>query len=106
MRVPLFNPACLTSLRALINHPSAFVPGRTPSDEAVPAYLGQNYGALVTYTWGGALAARPGVHEAESFRRMRMGNCFMDVPISGAFDMVAYVPHASCTASVTELVAS
>ena len=105
MRVPLFNPACLPGLRALVNyHPSAFVLGRAPSDEAVAAYLGQNYGALVTDPWGGERAARPGVHEAESFQRM--GNCFMDVSIFDTFDVVAYVPHASCTACVAELMAS
>ena len=105
MRVPLFNSACLPGLRALVNyHPSAYVLGRAPSDEAVAAYLGQNYGALVTDPWGGERAACPDVHEVESFGWM--GNCFMDVPISDAFDVVAYVSHASCTACVAELMVS
>ena len=42
-------------------------------------------------------AARPGIHDAESFRRMRMEDYFMDVPVFDAFDAVAFIPWTSCT---------
>jgi erythromycin esterase len=48
-------------------------------------------------------AARPGVHDAESFQRMRMVDYFIDIPV---FDAVAHVPHTSCTTYVTEPIAS
>jgi erythromycin esterase len=40
-------------------------------------------------------AARSGVHDAESFRRMRMEDYFMDVPVFDAFDAIVYVPQIS-----------
>jgi erythromycin esterase len=51
-------------------------------------------------------AARPGAHDAGSFRRMRMEDYFMDVPVFDTFDAVAYVPDTSCTAYVGEPIAS
>ncbi len=51
-------------------------------------------------------AARPGVHDAESFQRMRMEDYFMDVPVFDAFDAVAHVSHTSSATNVTEPIAS
>jgi hypothetical protein len=42
-------------------------------------------------------AARPLVHDLETFQRMRMENYFMDVPVFDAFDAIASIPHTSCT---------
>jgi erythromycin esterase len=41
--------------------------------------------------------ARPVVHDALSFQRMRMEDYFMDAPIFDAFDAVACLPQTSCT---------
>jgi erythromycin esterase len=51
-------------------------------------------------------AARLGIHDAESFQRMRMEDYFMDVPVFDAFDAVAYIPDTSCTAYVGEPIAA
>ena len=40
-------------------------------------------------------AARLGIHDAESFQRMRMEDYFMDVPVFDAFDAIAYVTRTS-----------
>jgi erythromycin esterase len=37
-------------------------------------------------------AARPAVHDAESFQRMRMEDYFVEVPVFEAFDAVACIP--------------
>jgi len=46
-------------------------------------------------------AARPGVHDALSFQRMRMEDYFMDVAVFDAFDAVASIPDTSCTEYVS-----
>jgi erythromycin esterase len=51
-------------------------------------------------------AARPLLHDAESFQRMRMEDYFMDVLVFDAFDAVAHVSHTSCTEYVAEPMAS
>ncbi len=40
-------------------------------------------------------AARPAVHDAETFQRMRMEDYFMDVPVFDAFDAIVCVPQTS-----------
>ena len=46
-------------------------------------------------------AARYGVNDAESFRRIRTEDNFMDVPVFDAFDAVAFVPETNSTEYVT-----
>jgi erythromycin esterase len=46
-------------------------------------------------------AARTAIHDAESYRRMRMEDYFVDVPIFDAFDAVASIPHTSCVDGVS-----
>jgi erythromycin esterase len=46
-------------------------------------------------------AARPCIHDAESFQQLRMEDYFMDVPIFDAFDAVASLPETNCTEYVT-----
>jgi erythromycin esterase len=46
-------------------------------------------------------AARPGVGDAESFRRLRMEGYFTDVPVFDAFDAVAAIAQTRCTQQAT-----
>jgi erythromycin esterase len=87
-------------------HPLGFkvrdLPLPPPTDGSVEAA----FAAEAPLTVADLRAARLGVHDAESFQRMRMEDYFMDVPIFDAFDAVAYVPHTRCTAYVAEPIAS
>jgi len=69
-----------------------------PADGSVEAA----FAAEAPLTVADLRAARPNVHDAESSRRMRMEDYFVDVSVFDAFDAVACVPDTSCTAYVAE----
>jgi len=87
-------------------HPLGFevrdLPLPPPADGSVEAA----FATEAPLTVADLRAARLGVHDAESFQRIRMEDYFMDVPVFDAFDAVAYIPDTSCTAYVAEPIAS
>jgi erythromycin esterase len=80
------------------DHPSGFEVLDRPlpplADGSVEAAVATDYALTVA----DLRAARPQVHDAESFQRMRMEDYFTDVPVFDAFDAVACISGTTCAA--------
>ena len=78
-------------------HPQGFAILDRPLPPLVEGRIEAAFATEAALTVADLRAARPSIHDAESFRRMRMEDYFMDVPVFDAFDVVACVPETSCT---------
>jgi erythromycin esterase len=82
-------------------HPRGFQLQDLPLPPAADGSLEAALATPAPLTIADLRAARPGVGDPESFRRLRMESYFTDVPVFDAFDAVAAIPQTSCTQQAT-----
>jgi erythromycin esterase len=82
-------------------HPLGFTVHDCPLPPLAHESIEAAFGTEAPLTIADLRAARTAIHDAESYRRMRMEDYFVDVPIFDAFDAVASIPHTSCVDGVS-----
>jgi erythromycin esterase len=80
--------------------PLGFVVQDRPLPPLVAGSIEAAFASAAPVTIADLRAARPGVHDAESYQRLRMEDYFMDLPVFDAFDAVASLPGARCAEHV------